>query len=95
MLISALVPACCAGGGPEYEFVETGVADKLGYESPADLVDGYPQFYWSKIERYLADALRYLEMTMEGKQWIATLYGHIFTIEHNRPRMGPQPGLRQ
>ncbi len=78
-----------------HEFVETGVAEKLGYQSPADLVDGYPQFYWSKIERYIGDALRYLEMTMEGKQWIATLYGHIFTIEHNRPRIGPQPGPRQ
>jgi hypothetical protein len=78
-----------------YEFVETGVHEKLGYSSPADLVDHYPQFYWSKIERYISDALRYLEMTMEGKQWIATLYCHIFAIEHNRRRMGPQPEPRQ
>jgi hypothetical protein len=78
-----------------YEFVETGVHEKLGYSSPADLVDHYPQFYWSKIERYIDDALRYLEMTMEGKQWIATLYCHIFAIEHNRRRMGPQPEPRQ
>jgi hypothetical protein len=75
-----------------YEFVETGVAEKLGYRSPADVVECYPQFYWGKIERYIGDALRYLDMTMEGKQWIATLYGHIFAIEHNRRRMGPQPG---
>jgi hypothetical protein len=39
--------------------------------------------------------MRYLEMTMEGKQWIATLYGHIFEIEHNRRRMGPQAGAPQ
>ena len=78
-----------------YEFVETGVHEKLGYGSPADLVDHYPQFYWNRIERYIGDALRYLEMTMEGKQWIATLYCHIFAIEHNRRRMGPQPEPRQ
>jgi hypothetical protein len=78
-----------------YEFVETGVAEKLGYTSPADLVESYPQFYWNKIERYIGDALRYLEMTMEGKQWIATLYSHIFEVEHNRRRMGPQAGPRQ
>ena len=78
-----------------HEFVETGVAEKLGYNSPADMVDRYPQFYWSKIERYIGDALRYLEMTMEGKQWTATLYSHIFAIEHNRRRMGPQPGPPQ
>ena len=75
-----------------YEFVETGVDKKLGYSSPADMVDRYPQFYWSKVERYLGDALRHLEMTMEGKQWTATLYSHIFAIEHNRLRMGPQAG---
>ena len=78
-----------------HEFAETGVNEKLGYTSPADMVDRYPQFYWSKIERYIGDALRYLEMTMEGKQWIATLYCHIFAIEHNRRRMGPQPGPPQ
>jgi hypothetical protein len=75
-----------------HEFAETGVHEKLGYTSPADLVDHYPQFYWSKIELYIGDALRYLEMTMEGKQWIATLYSHIFAIEHHRLRIGPQPG---
>jgi hypothetical protein len=78
-----------------HEFAETGVSERLGYISPADLVDHYPQFYWSKIERYIRDALRYLEMTMEGKQWIATLYCHIFAIEHNRRRMGPQAGPAQ
>ena len=75
-----------------HEFVETGVHEKLGYTSPADLVEHYPQFYWRKIEHYIGDALRYLEMTMGGKLWIATLYSHIFAIEHNRRRMGPQSG---
>jgi hypothetical protein len=75
-----------------HEFVEIGMHRKLGYVSAADLADHYPQFYWSRVERYIGDALRYLEMTMEGKQWTATLYSHIFAIEHNRRRMGPQPG---
>jgi hypothetical protein len=77
------------------EFVETGVHERLGYGSPADVADHYPQFYWSKVERYIRDALRYLDMTMEGKQWTATLYSHIFAIEHNRRHMGPQPGPGQ
>ena len=75
-----------------HEFAETGVNGRLGYNSPADLVDHYPHFYWSKIERYIGDAMRYLEMTMEGKLWIANLYCHIFAIEHDRRRIGPQPG---
>jgi hypothetical protein len=74
------------------EFAENGINEKLGYSSPDDMVERYPQFYWSKVERYIGDALRYLEMTMEGKQWTVTLYGHIFAIEHHRERMGPQLG---
>ena len=31
----------------------------------------------------------YLELTIEGKQWIANLYSHVFTIEHARRRLGP------
>jgi hypothetical protein len=73
-----------------HEFVENGIHVKLGYGNPADMVERYPQFFWSKVERYISDALRYLEMTMEGRQWTATLYSHIFAIEHNRLRMGPQ-----
>jgi hypothetical protein len=48
-----------------------------------------------QVERYIDDALRYLEMTIEGKQWTATLHSHIFAIEHNRRRMGPQAGPPQ
>ena len=73
-----------------HEFAENGIHERLGYSSPADMVERYPQFYWSKVERYLDDALRYLDMTMEGKQWIASLYSHIFAVEHSRRRMGPQ-----
>jgi hypothetical protein len=74
------------------EFAEIGINESLGYGSPADMADRYPQFFWGKVERYIGDGLRYLEMTMEGRQWTATLYSHIFAIEHNRRRLGPHPG---
>jgi len=75
-----------------YEFVENGIAEKLGYHTPADMIERYPQFFWNKVEKHIGQALRYLDMTMEGKQWTATLYSHIFAIEHNRRRTGPQAG---
>ena len=75
-----------------HEFVENGIDEKLGYQTPADMVERYPQFFWSRVEKYIGDALRHLKMTMEGKQWTATLYSHIFAIEHNRRRTGPQAG---
>ena len=75
-----------------YEFVETGVARQLGYDSPADLAAQFPKFFWSKVEPCLDTALRHLERTVEGKQWIAQLYAHVFVEEHTRKRAGPDRG---
>ena len=55
------------------------------------MVDKYPGFFWRTVEPYIGDALRYLELTIDGKQWTANLYSHVFTIEHERRRLGPQP----
>jgi hypothetical protein len=72
-----------------HEFAEIGMNDKLGYATPADLAEQYPTFFWSKVEPYLGDAIRHLEMTMEGRQWVAQLYSNVFALEHHRQHMGP------
>jgi hypothetical protein len=74
-----------------HEFAENGMAARCGYANPADMVDRYPAFFWKTVEPYIGPALRYLELTIEGKQWIANLYSHVFTIEHERRRLGPHP----
>jgi hypothetical protein len=73
-----------------HEFAETGVAEQLGYKSPADVAEHYPRFFWEKVEPYIGDALQHLSRTVEGKQWIASLYAHVFVEEHARWRLGPQ-----
>ena len=75
-----------------HEFQETGIAEKLGYTSPFDLVDRYPEFFWANVEPLIPDALRYLELTIEGKQWVAHLYNNIFQSEHRKSFIGPFPG---
>lgn len=65
-----------------YEFEETGTNAKLGYQNPSDLRNDYPTFYWNVVNRYIRDGLRHLRVTQEGKQWIANLYAHVFTVEH-------------
>jgi hypothetical protein len=75
-----------------HEFVETGVAERLGYQTPADLAAHYPRFFWQAVEPYIGDALQHLQRTVEGKQWIANLYAHVFVEEHLRERPGPQRG---
>ncbi|HWC19587.1 MAG TPA: hypothetical protein VG498_21420 [Terriglobales bacterium] len=64
------------------EFRETGASDKLGYQTPDDLRAAYPAFFWRAVRPYIGDALRYLRVTQEGKQWIANLYAHVFSEEH-------------
>jgi len=64
------------------EFRETGMNDVLKYSSPSDLRAKYPDFFWQVVRPYIGDALRYLRVTQEGQMWIATLYAHVFSMEH-------------
>ena len=75
-----------------HELVETGSAEKLALSSPADLSEGYVAFFWKQIEPYIGDALRYLALTAEGRQWTANLYAQVFTVEHHRWHMGAHRG---
>ena len=43
------------------EFRETGMSNKLGYNSVADLRANYPDFFWKKVRPYIGDALRTFE----------------------------------
>lgn len=74
-----------------HELAETGVAAKLGYVTPADLIERYPAFYWSRVEPYIGPALRCLRRTMAGKDWVAHLYANVFTVEHQLRAIGPEP----
>ena len=75
-----------------YEFAEIGMTEKLDYHSPADVVEKYPEFFWNCVQPYIQPALRYLELTTEGKQWVANLYNNVFQVEHRASFIGPFPG---
>lgn len=77
-------------GDPQYlrkanalwcEFEETGLNRQLGYASPADVVEQYPQFYWNSVSPHVQTAIRYLEVTASGRQWLANLYSNVFRAE--------------
>jgi hypothetical protein len=65
-----------------YEFEEIGGNENLGYQRPGDLHDNYAKFYWDVVSPYIQEALCYLRVTQEGKQWIANLYANVFGAEH-------------
>lgn len=65
------------------EFRETGTAEALGYETAADLRAGYPKFFWQVVRPVIEEALVYLDVTQDGKLWIASLFAHVFAEEHD------------
>jgi hypothetical protein len=72
------------------EFEEVGMNKQLGYTSPADLTELYPQFYWKSVSSHIQTAIRYLNVTSSGRQWIANLYSNIFRAERELSLCGPQ-----
>jgi hypothetical protein len=73
-----------------YEFEETGMNRQLGYSSPADLVDKYPEFFWNTVSMHLDEGIKYLNLTVAGRQWIANLHHHVLCAENAQRMMGPQ-----
>ena len=73
-----------------HEFEEVGMNRQLGYESPADIVNRYPQFYWNSVAPHIQTAIRYLNMTASGRQWVANLYSNVFRAEREIGLSGPQ-----
>jgi hypothetical protein len=73
-----------------YEFEEVGMNKQLGYTSPADLTELYPQFYWNSVSPHIQSAIRYLNLTSSGRQWVANLYSNVFRAERDVTLCGPQ-----
>ena len=75
-----------------FEFQETGENARFGYSNAAELRAGYPRFFWKMVSPFLDDAIRYLRVTQDGKQWVANLYAQVFAEEHQAPGLGPERG---
>ena len=50
------------------EFEEIGMNKQLGYSSPADVIDKYPTFFWNSVSTHIEDGIKYLNMTVSGRQ---------------------------
>ena len=73
-----------------HEFEEVGINRQLGYDSPADIVNRYPQFYWNSVAPQIQTEIGYLNKTSTGRQWIANLYSNVFRAEREISLSGPQ-----
>jgi hypothetical protein len=66
-----------------YEFEETGENERAGYKNPGHMRDNFVKFYFNQVAPYIQDAIQFLNVTQEGKLWVASLYSHVHKIEHN------------
>jgi hypothetical protein len=73
-----------------HEFAETGLIENLGYSSPADIVENYPSFFWANVSEQILPATRHLNVTVEGRRWIAHLHANVFHAERSLQLGGPQ-----
>jgi hypothetical protein len=80
----------CKANALYYEFEEVGMNRQLGYTSPADLTDSYPQFFWNSISPHIQTAIQYLNVTSRGRQWMQGLYSNVFCAERGLALCGPQ-----
>jgi hypothetical protein len=73
-----------------YEFEEIGLNKTLGYDTPADIIFKYPQFYWTNVSPQIQTAIGYLNVTSSGRQWIANLHSNVLRAEREMTLSGPQ-----
>jgi hypothetical protein len=52
------------------------------------MVDKYPQFYWNSVSPHIESAIRYLNVTSRGRQWIAHLQSNVFRAEREMRFLG-------
>jgi hypothetical protein len=67
------------------EFEEIGLNKTLGYGTPADIVSKFPN-----VAPQIQLAIRYLNVTLSGRQWIANLHSNVFRAERQVNLSGPQ-----
>lgn len=72
------------------EFQENGDAERMGYTNPGHLRSTYPAFFYQKVSPYIAEGLNYLRKSDAGKVWVAQLYSHVYTEQHQEPSYGPE-----
>ncbi|MEE4300784.1 MAG: hypothetical protein V2J24_15200 [Pseudomonadales bacterium] len=61
---------------------EVGLAAKMGYANPADVIDSYPQRFWKHLLPQITVALSYLKYTGGGQTWLARLNSRMLEEEH-------------
>ncbi len=64
------------------EIIEAAADRSPLYATAHELRKNYPAFFWNVVSPLIQPALRYLNVTQEGKMWSGVLFSHVFAAEH-------------
>ena len=67
-----------------YEFMEIGSVEVMGYKNPEQMRREYARFYRKMIYPHIREALDFLRVTEEGRQWASVLFSHVYNVEQSK-----------
>lgn len=65
------------------ELLESGMADQLGFETTTEFRDVYNKLFWTVLQPMVTDGVDYLNMTIQGRAWLANMYAHALMLEND------------
>ena len=77
VILAPIAPrTTCADLALFHELAEAGVNERLGFLSPADLVDRYPAFFWGQAASQNEPAVGHVSVTTAWFALAGTFQGH-------------------
>ena len=65
------------------ELDESGMTAQLGYKTVLEFRNNYGKLFWEMLHPRIADGMALLEMTDEGRAWLANMHAHVLALEHD------------
>jgi len=75
-----------------HELLETGLTTKLGYSSPMDMVEKFPNFYHQQVEPLIGPAIAHLMQTSDGRELVAQVNAHVSQVSRRNKQGRPFTG---
>ena len=73
------------------ELKECNLQETLGFNSPSELRDKYPQFFWNMLHPMIPEGMELLTYTGSGRLWLANMHAHVLLEEHRTPPTAVEP----
>ena len=67
----------------QLELEESGLIEQIGYKTVQEFRENYDKLFWELLQPQIVEGVAFLKLTDQGRVWLATMYAHVLTIEHD------------